>query len=114
MRTPPTPKRLPVISIVLFVLAGAAFLLCLYFVFAAFSAPAAVESYRFLLASFGALGNMLVGMLKQAVSGVMALLAGLHGLIGALLLAMGLVARSHRDLAARVAELEARAAGSSE
>ena len=107
MSTSKTGKRYPVISIVLFVFAGVAFLLCLYFTISAIAAPATINSsLTAFSAAFGPMVNMIRSVIMSAVSGALAIIAVLNLLVGVLLLAMGMVLRSHRDLAARVEALE--------
>ncbi len=110
--TESTPgKRFPLISIILFVLAALALLLFLYFLVSALSTPAAFNSFAPLVAGIlGPLAAAILNPLKQAVSGLMVLLALVNLLVGAILIALGLVLRSHAGLAARVAALEAQIA----
>ncbi|MBI4928221.1 MAG: hypothetical protein HY835_10680 [Anaerolineae bacterium] len=104
-------KGFPVISVFLFVCAGIAFILSVYFVIAAFSAPHALDGVEFVLVNaLGPIVNAVIGPAKQALGGAMILLAVISLLVTAILTALGVVLRNHRDLAARVAALEARLA----
>lgn len=101
--------KFPALSIVMFVLAGIAGVLAVYFILSSASVPSSFRGISDLLTNaFGPVISLAVEPIKRAIGWGLALLGLVHLLLGGALVGLAFVLRNHRDLAERVQQLEAR------